>query len=139
MSNKTWLTLDEVLDIAEKEPDQLIWCISDDMSKDFTITASNIKESIGTFDWNGVKFGFISSNDEEGETTVSSSSEITLAGKTTNTKIEILEDINSTTLVTKANDFMHGKTVVLVQYSVIPATVDNVPVYSVMIQYIVEE
>lgn len=58
MSN-TWKNLDEIIKLAEKNPNENIWCISNDGRVDFMMKAGEIKETIGNFDWTGVNFTII--------------------------------------------------------------------------------
>lgn len=58
MSN-TWKNLDEIIKLAEKNPNENIWCISNDGRVDFMMKAGEIKETIGNFDWTGVKFTIV--------------------------------------------------------------------------------
>lgn len=55
-------TLDEVIKIAEENPDQQIWCISMDGTVDYLMKAGDIKNTIGNFDWTGVDFGVINND-----------------------------------------------------------------------------
>lgn len=57
--NNNWKSLDEIIKLAEENPNQNIWCISMDGRVDFMMTASEIKETIGNFDWTGVNFTIV--------------------------------------------------------------------------------
>ena len=60
--NNNWKSLDEIIKLAEENPNQNIWCISMDGRVDFMMTASEIKKTIGNFDWTGVKFTIVNAD-----------------------------------------------------------------------------
>ena len=66
---KCWKSLDDVIAIAETNPNQEFWCVSSDAKKDFIMTAAEIKSTIGNFDWTGVNFALITKNVPEGNKT----------------------------------------------------------------------
>lgn len=84
-TNKMWLTLDEVLEIAQEKPEQQIWCVCPD--SDFLMSAGDILSTIGSFNWNDVKFGFVSSYEDEEE----DEDAITLSKKEMYHQVEILK------------------------------------------------
>ena len=58
-TNNCWRTLDEVIRLAEENPNQKIWCISNYKKADFVMTAAEIKQTIGNFDWDGINFAIV--------------------------------------------------------------------------------
>ena len=56
---------DEIMELAETDPDQKIWCISMDGGTDFVMTAKEIKQTVGNYDWHGVSFGIINEDHAE--------------------------------------------------------------------------
>lgn len=57
--NNNWKSLDEIIKLAEENPNQKFWCVGSDFGKDFIMTAAEIKSTIGDFDWNGFNFAIV--------------------------------------------------------------------------------
>ena len=54
-----FISLEEVLKIAEENPNQKIWCISEtNDTADFITTAKEIKDSMGNLSWSNIKFRY---------------------------------------------------------------------------------
>lgn len=62
-------SLEEILKIAERNPNQQIWCLSDDGSSDFITTALDIKNCQDHLNFSKISFGIIDSPDNSKEDT----------------------------------------------------------------------
>ena len=51
-----WLNLNDIINLSETEPDRQVWCINEDTYKDFMMSAKDIKDTIGNFEWSGWSF-----------------------------------------------------------------------------------
>ena len=66
MSDKSiWMSLKEVVKLSEVKPNQNIWCINKENYNDFIMTAKDIKDTIGNFEWTGWSFGIIANSYKE--------------------------------------------------------------------------
>lgn len=62
-------SLEEILKIAERNPNQPIWCLADDGSTDFITTALDIKNCQDHLNSSKINFGIIDSPDSSKEDT----------------------------------------------------------------------
>ena len=56
MKNEQNLSFDQVMILAENEPDKFIRCTNDEGTLNFLLKAIDIKNTVGNFDWKGVNF-----------------------------------------------------------------------------------
>lgn len=139
MGNKVWISLNDVIALAETEPNQNIWCISDDGSLDFLATASDIKKTIGNFDWTGVKFGIVGNSEEENneeneDTTKIDGSIVQIAPKKVNHKIKLFSGTERNMVENEVNKFLENNVNGEARIEHHMASGNGI-VYSVMVHY----
>lgn len=138
VSTNTWLELN---DVTRLEPETKIWCISMDGRVDFLMTAGEIKNTIGNFDWTDVKFGLVLDPKPKKEETEVESKQVktaTIKGKKTIHKIKILSSGVKEDIEERANAFMENKNVVDIKYQTESRESDMslMVTYTVMIHYV---
>lgn len=146
--NKMWKSFNEIIEIAETNPSQQIWCINDEGTIDFITTAKDIKNTVGNFNWEGVNFGIVGKNDDEAHDEQSDElqvpeeqvGELQISAKKITHKIEVIKTSNAVELSTIANNFMENKQIVNIEYQTNTVIAPKHAVeYSVMIHYIEED
>ncbi|WP_304393440.1 hypothetical protein [uncultured Clostridium sp.] len=138
MSTNTWL---ELRDVVNLEPETKIWCVSMDGRVDFLMTAGEIKDTVGNFDWTDVKFGLVldpKPKKEEVKVEDKSIKTATIKGKKTIHKIKILSSGVKEDIEERANAFMENKNVVDIKYQTESRESDMslMVTYTVMIHYV---
>lgn len=123
--NKTWIDLHEVINLAETEPNKTIWCLHEATYKDFTMSAQDIKTTIGNFDWSGFKFAPLDEPIENDEPY---------------TKFQILSAYNHQELTVMLNEFSrkHPSSIIDIKYNTTCTNVrddDYNILHSVLITY----
>lgn len=140
-------TFQEVMKLAETEPDTKIWCISMDGRIDCLTTAGEIKMTIGNFNWDGVEFMKVeSSNDnkekqdkEQIEEQESNNEGFTISGKPIKHKVQLFKANNISDLNVMVNQFIENlNNIVKIDYQIGQSnTIGLLSLeYSVMVHYI---
>lgn len=141
--SKSMLSYEEVIKLAETDPDRKIWCISIDGRVDFMTTAKEIKDTAGNFDWTGVSFGYIKDSDEKGQDNQEEikCSELTISRKRYINKIQLFKSSGIMDLSALVNEFIENKQIVSIQYQTSSSSYKEsiITEYSVMIHYVEEE
>lgn len=138
MSTNTWL---ELRDVVNLEPETKIWCISMDGRVDFLMTAGEIKDTVGNFDWTDVKFGLVldpKPKKEEVKVEDKSIKTATIKGKKAIHKIKIISSGVKEDIEERANAFMENKNVVDIKYQTESreSNASLMVTYTVMIHYV---
>lgn len=143
MSNK--YTFEEVIKLADTEPDRKVWCISVDGTVDCLVKANEIKKAIegdSNIDWRDVNFMKINNsndNQEEHKDNKDMDNEFTLTKRKINHKIQMFRANNLSDLMTIVNQFLEGKEdIIKIDYQIGQSnTIGLLSLeYSVMVHYI---
>ena len=112
MSNK--YTFEEVMKLADTEPDRKVWCISVDGTVDCLVKANEIKKAIegdSNIDWRDVNFMKINNsndNQEEHKDNKDMDNEFAFTERKINHKIQMFRANNLSDLMTIVNQFLDG-------------------------------
>ena len=125
-----WLCLRDVTDIAMKEPEKQSWCVHSETFKDFIMTAKDIKDTIGNFDWAGWEFMPLSKP----------TNEKSLIDKEPSPKFKVLNIFNYKKLEDELNNFSkeHPDSIIDVKFNTTYIHQNNLKysiLYSVLITY----
>lgn len=143
MSNK--YTFEEVIKLADTEPDRKVWCISVDGTVDCLVKANEIKKAIegdSNIDWRDVNFMKINNsndNQEEHKDNKDMDNKFTLTERKINHKIQMFRANNLSDLMTIVNQFLEGKEdIIKIDYQIGQSnTIGLLSLeYSVMVHYI---
>lgn len=143
MSNK--YTFEEVIKLADTEPDRKVWCISVDSTVDCLVKANEIKKAIegdSNIDWRDVNFMKINNsndNQEEHKDNKDMDNEFTFTERKINHKIQMFRANNLSDLMTIVNQFLEGKEdIIKIDYQIGQSnTIGLLSMeYSVMVHYI---
>lgn len=143
MSNK--YTFEEVIKLADTEPDRKVWCISVDGTVDCLVKANEIKKAIegdSNIDWRDVNFMKINNsndNQEEHKDNKDMDNKFTFTKRKINHKIQMFRANNLSDLMTIVNQFLEGKEdIIKIDYQIGQSnTIGLLSLeYSVMVHYI---
>lgn len=146
MSNQ--YTFEEVMHLADFEPDKQIWCINMEGTIDFITTAKDIKSTVGNFNWEGVSFMKIGdskddqqeqSESKDNECNADTTGEFTFTKKKIKHRIQMFKSNNLADLMTMANQFLENiEDIVRIDYQIGQSnTIGLLSMeYSVMIHYV---
>lgn len=143
MSNK--YTFEEVIKLADTEPDRKVWCISVDGTVDCLVKANEIKKAIegdSNIDWRDVNFMKINNsndNQEEHKDNKDMDNKFTFTKRKINHKIQMFRANNLSDLMTIVNQFLEGKEdIIKIDYQIGQSnTIGLLSMeYSVMVHYI---
>lgn len=143
MSNK--YTFDEIMNLANIDPDREIWCISMDGTVDCLINAGEIKKAMegdSNIDWRDINFMKVGNSEDtqqEQQDIEETSGEFTFTKKKIKHRVQMFKANNLADLMTMANQFLENiEDIVRIDYQIGQSnTIGLLSMeYSVMIHYV---